>query len=155
MRRLVLAAATVALVVVATLAWPRFTAAPRQIPTSRVQRGRVQVDVYTIGELRASRSAQLFVPPMGGPLQIVTLAQSGDAVKAGEVVVEFDAADQEFALEQAKFDLAQAEQEIVKAEAQDAVQAAEDEVALLHVKFEVRRAELDASANELIGALDA
>jgi multidrug resistance efflux pump len=156
MRRLVIAAAIGALVTAAALAWPRVTAPSLpQIPTSHVQRGRVQVNVYTTGELRASRSAQLFVPPMGGPLQIVTLAQSGDAVKAGDVVVEFDAADQEFALEQAKFDLAQAEQEIVKAEAQDAVQAAEDEVALLHARFDVRRAELDASANELIGALDA
>jgi HlyD family secretion protein len=156
MRRLVIAAVAVALVAAAALAWPRVTAtSPPQLPTSRVQRGRVQVNVYTIGELRASRSAQLFVPPMGGPLQIVTLAQSGDAVKAGEVVVEFDAADQEFALEQAKFDFAQAEQEIVKAAAQDAVQAAEDEVALLHARFDVRRAELDASANELVGALEA
>jgi len=92
---------------------------------------------------------------MGGQLQIVKLAQAGEAVKAGEVVVEFDSAEQAFALEQAKFDLLQAEQELVKADATAAVQGAEDEVALLHARFDVRRAEIDASANELVGALDA
>jgi len=108
-----------------------------------------------MGELRAARSVQLYAPPMGGPLQILTLSQAGDAVKAGDVVVEFDAADQEFALEQARFDLAQADQELVKAEAQDAVQAADDEVGLLRARFDVRRAELEAKTNIFIGALDA
>src|SRR3984893_17856337 len=77
-------------------------AAPRKIPTTHVQRGRVQVMVYANGDLRASRTAQLAVPPMGGQLQIVKLAAPGDAVKSGDVVVEFDPAEQEFNLEQAR-----------------------------------------------------
>ena len=116
---------------------------PKTVPTAHVQRGRVQVTVYTVGDLRASRAIQLAAPPMGGQLQIVQLAETGDAVKAGDVVVEFDAAEQEFNLEQARFDLQLAEQEIVKADAQAAVQVAEDEVALLHARYDVRRAELD------------
>ena len=36
-----------------------------------------------------------------------------------------------------------------------AVQGAEDDVALLTARFDVRRAELDASGNEFIGALEA
>ena len=47
---------------------------PRAVPTTHVQRGRVQVTVYTMGDLRASRSVQLAAPPMGGQLQIVHLA---------------------------------------------------------------------------------
>ena len=43
-------------------------------------------------------------------------------------VVEFDPADQQYALEQAKSELDEAEQEIVKIEADAAVQAAQDEV---------------------------
>ena len=39
--------------------------------------------------------------------------------------------------------------------ADGAAQAAQDEVALLTAKFEVRRAELDASGNEFVGAIDA
>jgi multidrug efflux pump subunit AcrA (membrane-fusion protein) len=60
-----------------------------------------------------------------------------------------------FALEQARSDLALAEQEITRAEAQAAVQVADDEVALIQARFAVRRAELDASGNDLIGAIAA
>ena len=130
-------------------------AAPRTIPTTRVQRGRVDVMVFTNGELRAARTTQLAVPSMGGQLQIVKLAEPGDAVKAGDVVVEFDPAEQEFSLEQARFDLRLAEKEIVKADAQAAVQAAADEVALLHAQYDVRRAELETQANELVSDIKA
>ena len=130
-------------------------AAARTIPTTRVQRGHVQVTVYTNGDLRAARSAQLAVPPMGGQLQIVKLAASGDAVKSGDVVVQFDPSEQEFNLEQAKFDLRLAEQDVLKAAAGAAVLTAEDEVALLHARYDVRRAELDTQSNELVSEIKA
>jgi multidrug efflux pump subunit AcrA (membrane-fusion protein) len=130
-------------------------ASARTIPTARVQRGHVQVTVYTIGDLRAARSAQLSVPPMGGQLQIVKLAGAGDAVKSGDVVVEFDPSEQEFNLEQARFDLKLAEQDVLKAAAEAAVQTAEDGVALLHAQYDVRRAELDTQGNELVSEIKA
>jgi len=131
-------------------------AAGKRIPTARVQRGRVQVTVYTTGELRAGQSAQLVAPALGNiNLQIVKLAPSGERLKKDDVVVEFDPAELNFSLEQAKLDLAQADQELTKAEAQATVQAAEDATGLLHAKFDVRRAELDASGNELEGAIKA
>ena len=77
-------------------------------------------------------------------LRIVKLVPTGMPVKTGDVVIEFDPADQQFALEQAKSELAEAEQEIVKMKADAAVQKAQDEVALLTARFDVRRAELDA-----------
>ncbi|MGH9144547.1 MAG: efflux RND transporter periplasmic adaptor subunit [Vicinamibacterales bacterium] len=129
--------------------------APTTVPTTHVQRGRVQVTVYTVGDLRAARAVQLAAPPMGGQLQIVHLAETGDDVKTGDVVVEFDTAEQEFNLEQARFDLQLAQQEIVKADAQAAVQIAEDEVALLHARYDVRRADLDVLSNELVTAIKA
>src|SRR5258705_2402122 len=128
---------------------------PKAIPRAHVQRGRVQVTVYTVGDLRASGAMKLTVPPMGGQLQILKLAETGQALKAGDVVLEFDAAEQEFNLEQARFDLQLAEQEIVKADTQSAVQTADDEVALLHARYDVRRAELDVQSNELVGAIKA
>jgi HlyD family secretion protein len=123
------------------------------IPVAPVQRGPVTVTVRAIGDIRASRAVQVFAPPAGGTLTIVALAPTGAALKAGDPVVEFDSADQVFALDQARSDLALAEQEIVKAEAQSAVQAADDEVALLKARYAVRRAELDAGGNELVGAI--
>jgi HlyD family secretion protein len=150
------AAAVIVCAVAAAVAITRVSAAaPKAVPTTHVQRGRVQVTVYTVGDLRASRTMQLAVPPMGGQLQIVQLAETGDAVKAGDVVIEFDASDQEFNLEQARYDLQLAEQDMVKADAQSAVQVADDEVALLHARYDVRRAELDVQSNELVGAIKA
>ena len=118
-----------------------------------MQTGTVEIRVNAAGDLRATRSTQFFVPPMGGQLTILSLANSGTAVKAGDVIAEFDASEQEFALEQANFELELANQEIAKAEAEAAVIAADDEVALLTARFNVRRAELDARANELVGSL--
>ncbi|HEV8316096.1 MAG TPA: HlyD family efflux transporter periplasmic adaptor subunit [Vicinamibacterales bacterium] len=139
----------------AVAGWSLLAAVERPIPTAHVQRGRVETRVHAIGDLRPARAMQVAVPAMGGQQAIVALAESGTSVAAGDAVVEFDATEQEFALEQANFDLKLAEQEIVKAQAEAAVQAADDEVALLEARFAVRRAELDASANELVGAITA
>ncbi len=157
MMRTAAIAVVVLLVAVAGIAALRgmSPSSPKAVPTTHVQRGRVQVTVYTVGDLRASRAIQLAAPPMGGQLQIVRLAGTGDAVKAGDVVVEFDASEQEFNLEQARFDLQLAEQDVVKADAQTAVQVADDEVALLHARYDVRRGELDVQSNELVGAIKA
>jgi len=154
-RNLVAALVVMAILVMAAARWPSASTASEGVPTAHVQRGRVETTVHATGEIRAARSTQMFTPTTGGQLQIVALAESGSAVKAGDVVVEFDSAEQQFNLEQARFDLAQAEQEIEKANATAAVEAAEDDVALMHARFDVRRAELDASANELVGSLQA
>ena len=148
-------AAAVAILAIAGVAagWASVGPERRQIPTARVQRGRVDVTVHANGDLRAVRSAQLAVPPIGGQVTILRLVPSGTAVKAGDVVVEFDASEQEFALEQAQFDLQLADQEIGKAQAEAAAQSADDEVSLLKARFEARRAELDASTSELVGAV--
>ncbi|MGE0865359.1 MAG: efflux RND transporter periplasmic adaptor subunit [Vicinamibacterales bacterium] len=137
----------------AAVSWSRVVPDAGRIPTAALQQGSVTVRVHATGDLRATRSVQLFVPPMGGQLTIVSLANSGTSVKAGEVIAEFDASEPEFALEQATFELQLADQEIAKAEAEAAVIEAEDEVLLLTARFNVRRAELDARANELVGAL--
>jgi multidrug efflux pump subunit AcrA (membrane-fusion protein) len=138
---------------VAAAAWSRVAPAASLIPTSPLERGTIAIRVNATGDLRATRSTQFFVPPMGGQLTIVSLANSGTAVKEGDIIAEFDASEQEFALEQAHFELQLADQEIAKAEAEAAVLAADDEVALLTARFNVRRAELDARANELVGSL--
>jgi HlyD family secretion protein len=138
---------------IAAVGWSRVVPEASRIPTAALQRGSVAVRVHAAGDLRATKSMQLFVPPMGGQLTIVSLANSGAAIKAGEVIAEFDASEPEFALEQASFELQLADQEIAKADAEAAVLAAEDEVSLLTARFNVRRAEMDAKANELVGSL--
>jgi HlyD family secretion protein len=125
------------------------------IPTARVLEGDVPVVVHTTGELRPVRSIGLVAPAIGGPLQILHIMGTGTPVKEGDVVVEFDLSEQEERLAQAKSELAQAEQEITKLRADIVVQRAQEQVTLLTARYDVRRAELDAQANELVGAIEA
>jgi multidrug efflux pump subunit AcrA (membrane-fusion protein) len=125
------------------------------VPTAKVIRGPLKLTVYATGELRAGRTVNLVAPPAGGALRILRLAPTGSAVKKGDVVIEFDPSDQQYNLEQAKTDLAGADQEIVKMRADNAVQASQDKLNLLTARYDVRRGELDAAGNDLIGAIDA
>jgi HlyD family secretion protein len=129
--------------------------APKTIPTTRVQRGTVALEVHTKGEMHTPHSAMLVAPSVGGTLQIVHLAKTGSPVKAGDVVIEFDPSEQEYNLEQSRSQLAEAEQQIAKARADAEVKKAEDKVALLKAKFDVRRAELEVDRNELVSDIDA
>ena len=125
------------------------------LPTTKVVRGNVDPKVYANGELRTPNSALLMAPPVGGTLQIVTLAKTGAMVKPGDIVLEFDPSEQEYNLEQANSQLLMAEQQITKTKDDGAVSSANDQVALLHARYDVRRAELDVSQNELKSAIDA
>lgn len=126
----------------------------KTIPTTRVQKGTLELDINTVAELHTPHSSMVVAPSVSGTLQIIHLLKTGTAVKAGDVVVEFDPSEQEFNLEQSRSQLAEAEQEITKAKADGEVKAAEDKVALLKAKFDVRRAELDVSRNELVSEID-
>jgi multidrug efflux pump subunit AcrA (membrane-fusion protein) len=125
------------------------------LPTARVQRGDLTVRTWTTGELRAARSIVVTAPQVGGALRIVEIVHAGQPVRKGDVIVRFDAGEQEHARDQARMDLEQAEQELTKLRADAEVQAAADDVALLKARFAVRRAELDVGANEIRGAIEA
>lgn len=123
------------------------------VPTLTVERGSMSLDVHLDGELRAARSTAIAAPAVGGALRILTMRETGTAVHAGDVVMEFDPAEQQYALEQALSEVEEAEQEIRKREADVAVQLAQDKVTLLTAQFDVRRAELDAQVDpELMAA---
>lgn len=125
------------------------------VPTTRVQKGTLELDINTPGELHTPHSAMLVAPSVNGTLQIVHLVKTGSQVKADDIIVEFDPSEQEYNLEQSRSQLAEAEQLIIKARADAEVKAAEDKVALLKAKFDVRRAELEVSRNELVSEIDA
>lgn len=137
------------------IAVPRLPDRGTTVPTTKITKGPLQLTVHARGELRAGRTTTLVAPPVGGQLRIVQMATTGQHVKKEEVVVEFDPADHQFALGQARTEVAEAEQEITKMKADAAAQRAQDDVALLTARFAVRRGELDASGNEFIGAIQA
>lgn len=114
------------------------------VPTGRVERGALQIQVHMDGDMRASRQQTVMAPTVGGTLRILKLAEAGSDVAAGDVILEFDPADQLYALEQAQSELLEAEQEIIQRRASNDAQEAQDKVSVLTEQFNVRRAELDA-----------
>ncbi|MGD0890309.1 MAG: HlyD family efflux transporter periplasmic adaptor subunit [Terracidiphilus sp.] len=127
-----------------------------EIPLAEVKRGEIDLKAHATGELRASHSIMLAAPAVGGDsLQITRLLRTGESVKKGDIVFEFDPSEQLYKLEQNRSELLQAEQEITKAQADAAVLAAKDNVELLKDRYGVRRAELDVQKNELVSKIDA
>ncbi len=131
----------------------RLRGVERTLPTARVERGNIDPRVYVTGEFRTPNSSLLLAPSVGGTLQIIHLAKTGDSVKPGDIVLQFDPSEQEYNLEQAQSTLNLAEQQIAKSKADGAVSTATDQVALLHARYDVRRAELDCSQNELLSVI--
>jgi multidrug efflux pump subunit AcrA (membrane-fusion protein) len=126
-----------------------------EIPLAEIKRGEIDLKVHATGELRASRAVMLSAPAVGGDsLQLTRLACTGQLVKKGDLIFEFDPSEQHYKLEQNNSELLQAEQEITKAKADAVVLAAEDKVLLLKDRYDVRRAELDVQKNELVSKID-
>lgn len=125
------------------------------VPATSVTRGDVSVDLDTSGEFIATRSQLLHAPGVGGSLRLVTLMPTGARVGAGDVVMAFDTAEQEFTLEVSESEVQEADLEIEKLDLERQVQAAQDAVTLLKARFDVRKAELDVMTNEVLGAVDA
>jgi multidrug efflux pump subunit AcrA (membrane-fusion protein) len=92
----------------------RLHATATTIPTVRVQKGTVELDIRTTGELRTPHASVLAAPPVNGTLQIVHLLKTGTPIKAGDTVVEFDPIEQQFNLQQSRSELSEAEQQIAK-----------------------------------------
>jgi multidrug resistance efflux pump len=127
----------------------------RRAPTARVERGSLKLDVRTTGAFRAARVVPLSAPSAGGGLRLIRLADTGTPVRAGDVVMEFDPAEQQYALDQALSELAEAEQQVIRRKADIEARIAQDDVGLLNARYRVRRAELDAKTPErLLSAND-
>lgn len=134
---------------------PLSSSDPPLVPTTRVVRGTLELSVHGKGELRASKFATLQAPPMSGTLRLLTIVETGVAVKKGDVIMTFDPTEPQYQLEQAESELAEAEQAILKFQADRDVQAAQDKFDLLQAQYDVRRAELDARPDkDLISARD-
>ena len=124
------------------------------IPTAKVVRGDVTLDVTARGELRGGDPEVLFAPATGGlDLHLTSLKDPGEQVTKGEVVAEFDTTEQTYKLKEAQADLAEAEAHLAQARAQNDAQDEEDRYALLKAQSDVRTAELDVRRNPLLPAL--
>lgn len=114
------------------------------------------IDVLPIrGEVRARRTVPITAPRSAGDLQIVFLAPSGAAVKAGDIVIRFDTSTAERQLAEKRSALREAEAEIQRARADNAISAQATRSDETRRRYDVDRAKLDVSTSEVISRLDA
>jgi HlyD family secretion protein len=126
------------------------------IPTATVERGDISLAVTARGELRGGNPEVLAAPMMGGSdMHITFLLKTGEQVKEGDTVVQFDTTEQEFKLREAEADLAEAQQHVLQADAQRQANQEEDRYALLKAKADIKVAELDVRKNPLLAPITA
>jgi HlyD family secretion protein len=127
-----------------------------QIPTTSVKRGDLTLTVSAKGELRGGNSEVLSAPlTTGSELHITFLRTTGDVVKSGDSVVEFDPTDQEFRLKEAQADLAEAKVKVDQAKAQAEAQLEEDRYSLEAAESAVKQAEFDVRKNPILANIQA
>jgi multidrug efflux pump subunit AcrA (membrane-fusion protein) len=88
-------------------------------------------------------------------MHITMLRTTGDEVKDGDIVMQFDTTEQEYKLREAESDLLEADQRIAQVTAQREGDAEEDRWAIQHAQADVKLAELEARKNPLLAAIAA
>lgn len=124
------------------------------VPTTEVKRGEFLDSLQFRGEVKALRSVTISAPAEAGDLQIVKISPEGTAVKAGDVVVEFDKTKTEQDLAQYRSALKSAEAEIAQAKAQARLTEEQDKTAVLKARYDVEGARLEASKQEIVSRIE-
>ncbi|HUB77655.1 MAG TPA: HlyD family efflux transporter periplasmic adaptor subunit [Bryobacteraceae bacterium] len=127
-----------------------------EVPTTRVRRGKVSINVTARGELQGGNSEMIVVPPLGADSTAITFLRSpGELVNQGDTVVEFDTTLQEYNLREAEADLAEADQQVIQAQAAADAGDEENSYALLQAESDVKTAELNVRSNAVLPAIQA
>jgi multidrug efflux pump subunit AcrA (membrane-fusion protein) len=123
-------------------------------PSTKVRRGNVTFTINANGALQGGNSKMVTAPMIGSQTLVITeLAQSGELVKEGEVVLRFDSTDETFKLREAEADVQETEQQVVQAEAEAAAKEEELNYALIKARGDLRDAELEARRNPLLAEI--
>ena len=133
----------------------RGAARSESLPTAAVRKGDFLVVVRCRGELKARKSVQVVAPVNVPELRIVWLAPQGSPVKKGDLVVRFDpsSAKQEERLKEAA--LNQAEASLNQVSAQAGITTEQDKLDLAGAEYQVERAKLEVSKQEIVSRLQA
>lgn len=123
------------------------------VPVAKARTGEFIISVQTHGEVRSVRAEILAAPQVPSP-RIVHLAQSGKPIKAGEVVCEFDAAQQEQTYLEKDTSVRTADSEIVQLKASQKITREMDSMNLLTSQYNVERAKLEASKAEVVSEIE-
>jgi HlyD family secretion protein len=136
-------------VVVGALVLPKLLANPwKDLQYATAAEGEFIRDVVVRGELRAERSRSISVPEMQGQTQIVWLAPEGLPVKAGDVVVRMNDADQESRVAQRETDLETANQNLQNFLASRPGQVSSSQASVKTAEYDLELAEMQMTAAE-------
>ncbi len=124
-----------------------------EIQTAKVRKGEFVISVKTRGEVRSVNSIILSAPQVPDP-RIVKIAESGKFIRKGEVVVEFDAAQQEQQLLERNTSVRTVNSEIVQTKASHRIVDEQDGMNLMTSQFNLERAKLDASKAEVVSQIE-
>jgi HlyD family secretion protein len=124
------------------------------VPTATVVRTEF-VDVMELrSDIRPVRSVVLGAPTQSGDLQVIRLVKNGSAVKAGDVVVEFDGTALRRQETDRRAELRQADAEIEQSRAQQRIVEEATATNLMRAKFDVERAKIDSVDRGFLAQLD-
>jgi HlyD family secretion protein len=153
-RRLALTGLAVAVVGAAGWAYVGRRAIDPPLPTADVTRGAYADSVEIRGEVRPVRSTLVMAPSNAGELVILKIARNGTAVKAGDVVAEFDAITMRRTIQDKQSELRSALAEVQQAKAQTTITLEERNRAVRRARFEVEKARLSLGDVELVGSIE-
>lgn len=122
------------------------------LPVASARKGDFLVIVRCRGELRASRSVQIYAPVVPS-LRIAWMAPSGEPVKQGDPVIRFDSSASEQQLQQNEAALRQAQATLDQALAQAKITAEQDKSDLADAQFTVEKARLQASEEAILSRI--
>lgn len=125
------------------------------LPTAVVTRGTFTDIVEIRGEVRPLRSTLVMAPANAGELLILKIAKNGTAVKAGDVVAEFDAVTMRRTIQEKQSELRGALAELQQAKAQSTITLEERNRAVRRAQFDVEKARLSLGEVELVGSIEA
>ncbi len=153
-RMLILSAMLILCAVGGYVAYRRSSlAAPVEVPVAKVRRGDFVISVRTRGEIRSTRSLVIAAPQVPD-LRITLLAESGRPVKKGDIIVEFDAAQQEQNYLERNTTVRTVDSQIVQTKASHRMTTEMDSMNQMTAEFNLERAKLDASKAEVVSAIE-
>jgi multidrug resistance efflux pump len=125
------------------------------LATAQAVRGDFDIVIKARGEVKALRSVTLVAPISLTDVQIVSLVPAGTLVKEGDVVIELDTTSQEDRLNQRMSAIKQVDAEMDRLKAQNRIQDEQDNLDLAQAQFNVERARLEVSKQEIVSEIEA
>jgi len=124
-----------------------------EVAVAKARKSEFVIGVKTRGEVKSTKSIILSAPQVPD-LRIVTLAESGKGVKKGDVVVEFDAAQQEQNMLDRTTSVRTVDSEIVQMKASQKIIDEADSMNLMTAGYNLQRADLEASKAEILSEIE-